>query len=102
MEGRPALCNLTLTLRQQHGTASPQTLLDEPIQMLRFDWLSAASLQAARLPGCSCQTQATVWIATDVISRRPASPRASIILLENKKSCKCFVSRRVFLILECI
>lgn len=60
------------------------------------DWLSAASLEAAQLPGCSCQTQ--VWIITDVLSRRPATPRASFIQPQNKKSCKwgCLLCHRLF------
>lgn len=44
----------------------------------------------AGLPGCSCQalTQATIWIATDAPSRRPASPRATFIQPRSTKSCK--------------
>lgn len=88
LEGRQALCNLAFPLRQQRGTASARTLLDDRSRVLRSDWLSAAPLNGARFPGCSCQTQATVWIRADVLSHRPASHRARFIRPLNKKSCK--------------
>lgn len=62
MVGRPALRNLTNTLHQQRGTASPQTPLDERSWAPHSDWLRAASLATAPFPGCSCQTQASVRI----------------------------------------
>lgn len=89
MEGRPLLCNLTHLLRHQRGTASSRTLLDERNRVLRSDWLSAVSLVPAPFPGCSCQThRLQVRIATDVLSRRPASPRATLSQPQNEKACK--------------
>lgn len=77
-------------------TASTRTPLDERSRAPRSDWLSAASLNAALFPGCSCQ--ATVEITSDAINRRPASPRASVIQPQNKKSCKweCLLYHTVF------
>lgn len=99
MEGRPVLCNLTLLLRHQRGTAPTWTPLDERNRVLRSDWLSAVSLAPAPFPGCSCQThRLQVRITTDVLSRRPASPRATLTQPQNKKACKweCLLCRRVF------
>ncbi len=63
-----------------------RTPLDERARVPRSRLALRGVARGFLLPGCSCQTQ--VWTTTDALSRRPASPRASFIQPQNKKSCK--------------
>lgn len=89
-EEKSGVAQSCLCLTSIYAT-SARTQLDALSRAPPSYWLSPTSLDVpAGLPGCSCQalTQATVWIATDAPSRRPASPRATFIQPRSTKSCK--------------